>query len=96
MNKIVVAGISFKAAPYVGGASVNTEAAYRDRTANACGGVKDLIDISRMILRRLDIEAAERGQDANFVCSAYRDQLREALRGCDGHGPRKTSAGGAK
>ncbi len=90
VTTIVMDGMQFKAAPYVGGASVQAEERYRNRRTNIVRGVMDLHAIATLILRRLDIEAAEKGQDAQFLCAAYRDELREALRGCAGKDPRKT------
>ena len=89
INSVLAGGILFKARSYSpGGASVNCAEAYDRKVSNAARGLKDLQDIGRMILRRLDIEAAEKGQDAQFLCSAMREELREALRGCDGKDPR--------
>lgn len=88
VNEVLAGGITFKARPYSpGGASVNAQQRYERTVANAARGLKDLQDIGRMILRRLDIEAAERGENAQFLCATYRTELREALRGCDGLEP---------
>ena len=91
VNKIILGSIAFRAErpkAFGGGDPTN----YNNAVANCCRGVSDLIEVSRAILRRLDIEAAERGQDAPFLCNAYRDILREAIRGCDGKDARKTIA----
>lgn len=87
----VLAGrILFRARPIgSSGASVNVYQDYDRRVANAARGLRDLQDIALLILRRLDIEAAERGEGSAFPCNALREELREALRGCDGHDARK-------
>lgn len=84
-DEVLAGGIVFKARSLGNhGSSCNVEMRHARTVANAARGLKDLQDVARLILRRLDIEAAEKGENAQFICSAYRTELREALRGCDG------------
>lgn len=41
--------------------------------------MEDLLRVSRLILKRLDVEAAERGEGAEFICASYREDLRRAI-----------------
>lgn len=84
-TSIVLAGITLKAqgmGPH--GASVQVEQRFERTRYNVVRGLTDLVEISRAILIRLDLEAAQRGPNAVFPCGAMRTELREALRGCDG------------
>ncbi len=82
---IVTGGITLRSQPQgPHGSSVACEDDYRRRRYNVVRGVTDLLQISRMILRRMDIEVAERGEDHPFVNGGHREELRQILRNCEG------------
>jgi len=47
-------------------------------------GLDDLLRVGHLILARLDIAADELGTTTGFICSAYREDLREVLAGFAG------------
>lgn len=48
-------------------------------TPSAAQAAAELLSVSKMILARLDFEAAERGEDAVFLGNACRQALRSAI-----------------
>jgi len=78
---IVLNGVVFKAQPYgPGAACLGSQARYAETVNGACEGVPALIDVAKTILRRLNIERAEKGEGVNFPCAALVPDLQAALK----------------
>jgi len=56
-----------------------------DANAALIAAAPDLLDVCKTVLLRLDVEAAERGEDAVFICAALRGDLRAAVEKAGGN-----------